>query len=132
MAPDFVNSQIALENDLLAILQELPVRRRLAAKQNAAQLGIGIFEREVNVAGTLNAQVGDFARNPDLPHFLLQEAAHRGRKLSHRQDTTSGFGRKKLSEVPLRLCVFAHVCFGGPVRRRLRCTQLPGRGSDMR
>src|SRR5439155_6558857 len=71
-----VNSEVALDDDLLAVLQNRAILHRLAAKQHAVQLRVGVFQREVNVAGTLHAQIGDFARHPDQAELLFEQSLH--------------------------------------------------------
>jgi hypothetical protein len=72
-----------------------------APKKHAAQLGVGIFEREIDVARTLSAQVGHFTGDPDFTHFLFQQTANRRGQIAHRQHTASRRGFKQFPEIPL-------------------------------
>src|SRR5439155_19422050 len=68
-----VNSDIALNHDFAAILQQRAVHLYFSAEKNATQLRVRIFEREVAVAGALGAKVRDFARYPNLTDLLLEQ-----------------------------------------------------------
>ena len=68
-----INRHVALQQDLLAVLQHAAVHDRLAAEQHAAQLRPGVLEREINVAGRLRAQIRDLARHPDRADLFFQQ-----------------------------------------------------------
>jgi hypothetical protein len=93
-----------LQQNLLSIRQQLAMRNLFAAEQHATQLGRGILECEIHVAGRLRAQVGDLACHPDLADrffqqpFDLRREFRDGQNLSSR---TAGFRREQLPEVPL-------------------------------
>ena len=105
----FVNREVALDEEFLAILQDLAVGVRFATKQNTVQLSVRILEREVNVAGTLDAQVRRFARHPDQAKLLFEQALHLRRQLADRQHAPRRFARKQLAEVPLGFGLLAHL-----------------------
>ena len=84
-----------------AVFRAEAQEKGLAAEEHDGQLGVGIFEREVNVAGGRGAEVGDFAFDPDVVVLLLDEVADLADKLAHRPDARAGYGRLK-AEVELR------------------------------
>ena len=55
-------------------------------------MGVGVLEREVEVAGGGGAVVGDFAFNPDVAVLLLDEFADLGDELADGPDAASGVG----------------------------------------
>ena len=106
-----VNRDVALNNDLLTILQEIATALGLAPKQHATQLGAGILQREINVTRTLGAEIRDFARYPNLPDLFLQSAFDLRGQFCDRQHLPCCFQRKQLAEVPLRFGLLAHQTF---------------------
>ena len=102
LPPSFVDGEVSLEYDLLAVLQDLPVGHGLSAKQHTLQLSVAILDREVDVARALQAQVGDLARDPDLTQFLLQHLPHLGGQLGDGENSPCRSWIKQLAEVPLR------------------------------
>ena len=70
-----INRHVALQQNLLAVRQQFAMRNFLAAEQHAAQLRRRVLEREINVAGRLRAQVGDFAAHPDGADLFFQQRA---------------------------------------------------------
>src|SRR5206468_5243598 len=103
-----VNREVALDDEFLAVLEQIAVLDAFAAKEHAVQLGVGVLEREINVAGTLYAQVGGFARYPDEANRLFEQALHLSRQLADGQDAPRRFGWKQLAEVPLGFGLLAH------------------------
>src|SRR6266566_42175 len=108
LAARLINGHFSLNDGIASVLQERAVHLSLAAKENATQLRAGIFKREINVARTLDAQIGDFARHPDLAHLFFQQPPDLPRQFRHRQDFARPFGREQLAEVPLGFGWFAH------------------------
>src|SRR5439155_5806523 len=104
----FVNRQIALQDELLPILEKLPVAHRRPAEQHAAQLSSAIFEREVKVAGGLGAQVGDFAGDPNLAQLLLEQPPDRRRQFADAQHPAGWLAGEQLTEFPLGFDFSAH------------------------
>ena len=76
-----------------------------------AQLRRRILEREINVAGALRAQVGDFAADPDGADLFFKEPLDVHREFPDGQDLARRFRREQFAEVPLRFGRFAHVFF---------------------
>ena len=62
----------------------------LAAEEHNRELGGGILEREVDVAGGSGAVVGDLALDPDVAVFLLDEFADLADQFAHRPDAARG------------------------------------------
>ena len=56
-------------------------------------MGVCILEREVNVSGTLNPEIGHFPRDPDLADFFFEQTFDLRRQFAHGEDTARGFGR---------------------------------------
>ena len=101
LAAHFVNRQLAVEQQLLPVLEKFAVRRRLAAKEHAAQLRRRILEREINVARRLRAQVRHLAADPHRRDLLLQHAPDLRRQFAHGQHDPRLLRREQLAEIPL-------------------------------
>ena len=86
---------------LLTVRQQCARFTRGVSKTHAAQLGPGILEREINVAGRLRAQVRDLAAHPDLAHGLLQQPPDLRCQFADGQNFSDLFRRKQFAEVPL-------------------------------
>ena len=103
MPARFIDCQLAFQYHLPSVPQGLAVRDRVAAEQHAVDLGAGVFEGEINVAGGLGAAVGDFAGDPDLAELFFQETADVGRQFRDGEDAAAGLaGEKFAAEIPLR------------------------------
>src|SRR4029077_2454387 len=70
----FINGDVALQEKLLSILQQLAMRHRHSPEQHAAQLRAGILEREINMARVLDAEVRHFTGDPDRSDVLFEQA----------------------------------------------------------
>jgi len=64
LAARFIDRHVAVEEDFFAVAEQLALRGG-TAEEHAAQLRRDILEREINMAGTLRAEVGDLAADPD-------------------------------------------------------------------
>ena len=74
LTANFVDRELASQCDFASILQKSAIDEQLAAKDDAAQLSVGVFESKIHMAGALDSKVGNFAGNPDLPNLALKNA----------------------------------------------------------
>ncbi len=58
----------------------------MAAKENDGKLGVGVFQREIDVAGGRRAEVGDFSFDPDVAVVLFHQFADPGDQIAHGPD----------------------------------------------
>src|ERR1019366_8200316 len=107
LSAGFVNRHVTLQQNLLSVRKKFAMRNSFAAKQHATDLRSGIFQREIPVAGTLRAQVRDFAADPNLPDRFFEQAFDLNRQFTDRQDLARCFRWKQFAKIPLRF-VFAH------------------------
>jgi len=73
----------------------------LAAEEDYGELGISIFESEVEMAGRRGAEVGDFALDPDVGVALLDQFTDLCDELADGPDAAGGL-RLLEEEVELR------------------------------
>src|SRR5690606_24672221 len=114
-----------LQQQFLPIFEQISMRHRFAAKQNAAYLRTGVFEREINMTRTLKTQIRDFAADPNRANLFFQRAADLRGQFSDRKDFAFRhfrFRRKQFAEVPLGFG-FGHTSNGQKKRESLRRTE---------
>ena len=119
LAALLVHGERAVEHDLLAVGEQIPVGQKFATKEDATELGISVLEREVNMPGALCAQVAQFAGDPNLPHLLFQQRPDVCSQLADGEHAPSARLLKQFAELPLRFDFFAHELAG-----RLRFPRL--------
>jgi len=78
----FVNRQIALQDHPLTVFEQLAMRNRFAAEQDAVQLGQSILQREIDVTGILGPPVADLAADPDPGEVLFEQLADLAREFA--------------------------------------------------
>ena len=102
LAALIVDADAAAHEDVLAVFKAEAQQHGLAAEEDDGKLGVGVLEREVNVAGGRGAQVGDFAFDPDVGPLCFHELADVGDEEADRPDAAGGDGSAK-AEVELGL-----------------------------
>jgi hypothetical protein len=81
-----VDADAAADEDVEAIFGAKAEEDGLATEENDGQLGVSVFEREVEMSGRGRAVVGDFAFNPDVAVLLLDEFTDLGDKFADGPD----------------------------------------------
>ena len=66
-----IDCHVAGEQHLLPVGEQRAARHGRVAEEHARELSARVLEREVNVPRRLRAEVGDFARDRDLPDLLV-------------------------------------------------------------
>ena len=84
LAALLVDADAAADQDVEAVFRAEAEQHGLAAEENDGELGVGVFEGEVDVAGGRGAEVGDFAFDPDVAVLLLDEFADLARPVRGR------------------------------------------------
>ena len=102
LAADVIDGEVALQDHFLAVGDEFAMGDIFAAEEDATELSAGIFEGEINVAGALLAEVGDFAGDPDGADFFFEETPDFESEFGNGKDVMDGLGRKEFAEIPLR------------------------------
>ena len=90
-----------MNQNLLAVMQQLAMRHGLVAEQHATQLRCAVFEREVNMPRRLRAQVRDLAADPDRADLFFEEAFDLRREFADRKHAPRLFGGEQFAEIPL-------------------------------
>ena len=85
-----VDADAAANQDMKAVFRAKAQEHGLAAEEDDGELGVGVLEGEVDVAGGGGAIVGDFAFDPDVAVLLLDEFADLGDEFADRPDA-AGF-----------------------------------------
>jgi hypothetical protein len=101
LAALLVDADAAADQDAEAVLRAEAKEHSLAAEENDGELGVGVLEGEVDVAGRGGAVVGDFAFYPDVAILLLDQFADLGDELADGPDAAAGAGVVE-GEVELR------------------------------
>ncbi len=78
LAALLVDADAAANQDVQAIFGTEAEKHGLAAEEHDGELGLGVLEREVDVAGGRGAEVGNLAFDPDVAVFLLDQLADLG------------------------------------------------------
>ena len=86
LAALLVDADPAAHQHVQAVLGAKAQQHGLAAEEHDGQLRVGVFEREVDVAGGRGAVVGDLALDPDVAVLLLDQLANLADQLAHRPD----------------------------------------------
>src|SRR5207244_1667614 len=119
------------------ILHRRPVHLRLSAEQHAAQLCPRVFEREIDVPRTLNAQIGNLPRHPDLAYLRFQQPPYLPRQFRNRQNfpgqrrslsRLTRLCRKQLPKIPLRFNRLTHLLNSDPLPLPLKWGEGLGEG----
>ena len=100
LAALFVDADAAADQDVEAVFGAEAQQHGLAAEEDDGELGVGVFEGEVDVAGGRGAVVGDFAFDPDVAVLLLDEFADLGDEFADGPDAARWRGLVE-SEVEL-------------------------------
>lgn len=101
LAALLVNADAAADQDVESVFRAEAKQHGLAAKEHYGQLRVCVFEREVNMAGGGGAVVGDFAFDPDVDIFLLDELADLADEFAYGPDA-AGWPRRFKAEAELR------------------------------
>ena len=102
LAALLVDADAAADQDVEAVFRAEAEKHGLAAEEDDGELGVGVLEGEVDVAGGGGAVVGDFAFDPDVAVLLLDEFADLGDELADGPDAAGRAGLVK-GEVELGL-----------------------------
>lgn len=97
----FVDGEVAAQDDFAAVLQQITRIAGFGAEEDAVQLRVGVLEREIDVAGALGAEVGDFAGDPDVADLGFEQAANLAREFGDGENAADLFRREQFAEVPL-------------------------------
>jgi hypothetical protein len=89
LAALLVDADAAAHQDVQAVFGAEAQQHGLAAEEDNGQLRVGVLEREVEVAGGRGTEVGDFAFDPDVAVFLLDELADLADEFANRPDAAS-------------------------------------------
>ncbi len=101
LAARLVNGHLAFEDDGLAVAQVGAVERAgVGFEEDALDLGVEVFEGEVGVAGSLEAEVGDFAADPSVAEVGFEEGANLGGEFGDGKNFALGRGKGR-AEIPL-------------------------------
>ena len=87
----FVDADAAAGENLQAILGTKAEQLRARSKDDGRELGVAVFQREVDVAAGGEAAIGDFAFDADLAELLLNVAGERGDQRFHGPDAGRGW-----------------------------------------
>jgi len=90
LSPLLVDADAAADQNMQAVFGTEAEKHGLAAEKNDGELGVGVLEGEVDVAGGSGAIVGDFAFDPDVAVLLFDEFAHLGDEFADRPDAAGG------------------------------------------
>jgi hypothetical protein len=74
-AAQFVDAERAADRDVKPVGRLAFEGAGLVAKADAANLCLGIFQREINVTGLRGAAIGNFALDPDVGEAAFEEIA---------------------------------------------------------
>jgi len=86
LAALLVNADAAADKNVKAVFWTEAEEHGLAAEEDDRELGVGVLEGEVDVAGGCGTVVGDFAFNPYVAVFLLDEFADLGDEIADGPD----------------------------------------------
>ena len=86
LALRFVDTQPATRDDAEAVLRREAQSARGRSEHHAFQLSAGILEREVQVAGAPALEIRELPVDPHVAVGRLEQFAHRGGQLGHRED----------------------------------------------
>ena len=92
LAALLVDADAAADEDVKAVFRAEAEQHGLAAEEDDGELRVGVFEREVDVAGGGGTVVGDFAFDPNVAEFLFDEFADLRDQLADRPDAARGAG----------------------------------------
>jgi hypothetical protein len=87
-----VDADAATDKDVEAVFGTEAEKHGLAAEENDGELGVGVLEGEVDVAGGGGAVVGDFAFDPDIAVLLFDEFANLGDEFADGPDAAGLVG----------------------------------------
>ena len=90
LAALLVDADAAADQDVEAVLGTEAQEHGLAAEEDDGELGVGVLEGEVDVAGGGGTEVGDFALDPDVAVLLLDEFADLGDEVADGPDAAGG------------------------------------------
>jgi hypothetical protein len=90
LATLLVDADAAANQDVEAIFRAETKEHGLAAKEDDGELGVGVLEGEVNVAGGGGAIVGDLTFDPNVAILLLDEFADLRDEITDGPDAAGG------------------------------------------
>ena len=108
LSASLIHGDVPAEDYFASILEQRAVDLSFAPEKDATELRAGIFEREVNVAGALGAEVGNLAADPELGEFFLELAPNLKGELGNGKDFAELLRWEELAKFPLRLSRFRH------------------------
>jgi hypothetical protein len=100
LAALLVDADTAADENVKAVFRAEAEEHGLATEENDGELGVGVLEGEVDVAGGGGTIVGDFAFDPDVAILLLDQFADLGNELADGPDA-AGMARLVESQVEL-------------------------------
>ena len=86
LAALLVNADAAADQHVQAILRAKAEKHRLAAEENDGKLGVGVLQREIDVAGGRGPEVRNLAFDPDVAVLLLDKLAHLSDQIANGPD----------------------------------------------
>ena len=95
LAALLVDADAAADQHVQAVFRAEAEKHGLAAEEDDGQLGVGVLEGEVDVAGGRGTVVGDLALDPDVAVLLLDQFAHLRHQFADRPDAARGRGSSK-------------------------------------
>src|SRR5579863_4675822 len=73
LAALLVDADTAADQDVEAVFRAEAKQHGLTAEEDNRELRLGVFEREIEMAGGSGAEVGDFALDPDIGVLALDK-----------------------------------------------------------
>ena len=120
LAALLVDADAAAHQHVQAVFGAEAEQHGLAAEEHDGELGVGVLEREVDVAGGRGAVVGDLALDPDVAVLLLDRVRGPGRRVRGRA-RCGGYGaapqRESRAEAQLGrvgALLMSVIVWGGP------------------
>ena len=92
LATGFVDGEAAADEDGETVCGTEAEKAGLAAEKDDRDLGVAVFEREIDVAGGCGAAVGDFAFDPEVRIAKLDAMADVGNEGADCPAAAGGFG----------------------------------------
>jgi hypothetical protein len=90
LAALLVDADAAADQDVEAVFGSEAKEHGLAAEEDDGELGVGVLEGEVDVAGRSGAVIGNLAFDPDVAVLLLDEFADLGDEIADGPDAAGG------------------------------------------
>ena len=100
LAALLIDADAAAHQHVQAIFRPEAEKHCLAPEKYDGQLRLGVFQREVNMAGRGGTVIRNLALHPNVAIFLLDQFAHLRHKFAHRPDAAR---RARLVEMEAQL-----------------------------